>query len=140
MFSLRNIEGAMLAATLAAGFAAPAFAAWPMAMHQGDITYVSGGIGMGQQRALEAQARHYNLAITNANRAGDFTTDTALVIRSKTGREILNVADTGPMFYAKLPPGDYVIHATNEGQQRTRDVNIASRGMTDLHLIWPQQG
>ncbi len=140
MLSLRHVQGVTLAATLAAGVAAPALAALPMPMHQGGITYISGGIGMGEQRALEAQARRYDLAITNANRAGDFTTDTALVIRSKTGHEVLKVADTGPMFYAKLPPGDYVIQATNAGQERTRDVKIASRRMADVHLIWPQQG
>ena len=112
----------------------------PRPVRQGDVTYISGGIGVTEQRALESQARNYDLAITNANNAGDFTVGTALVIQSKNGKDILRVGGTGPLFYAKLPPGEYVIHASNDGQKRMRDVKIASGCTLDVHLIWPQKG
>ena len=138
----RKTPRAVLAVAVAAGFAIPAFADLPQPQpkHHGAITYVSGGIGLSEQHALEAEAHRYNLAITNANKAGDFTVDTALVIREKNGHAVLRVADTGPLFYAKLPAGDYVIHAMNDGQKRTQEVKIASNRATDVHLIWSQNG
>jgi hypothetical protein len=142
MQSLRTVQGAVLAAALSAGFAAPTFAgvALPQPVHTRNVTYISGGIGLGEQQALEAQAKNYDLAITNANKAGDFTTGTRLVIAGKKGRDVLRVAGTGPLFYAKLPPGDYTIRAMNDGQYRTRAVKISAGTTTDVHLIWPQMG
>lgn len=139
MRSLQTLQGAAIAALLAAGLAAPA-AAMPQPMHKGDITYISGGIGLGEQHALESQAKHYDLAITNADKAGAFTTGTRLVITAKDGRDVLRVAATGPLFYAKLPPGDYTIRAVNNGQSRKRTVKVASGATTDVHLIWTQMG
>jgi hypothetical protein len=43
-----------------------------------------------------------------------------------------------PLFYAQLPPGDYVIHATYNGAQRVRDVSITGKRPSDIHLIWPE--
>lgn len=130
---------AIFGASLALGGAA--FAAVPQAMHQGDVTYLTGGIGLNSQRAMEAQAPRYDLAVTNANEQGEFTGQgTALTIQAKNGRDILHVTGIGPLFYAKLPPGNYVIHASNDGQYRTRDVKIIPNQATDVHLIWPQRG
>jgi hypothetical protein len=142
MRSFDSYHGAALAAAFLSVLSLPAFAdpALPQPVHQGNVTYISGGVGAGEQHALEADAHNYDLAITNANKTGDFTLNTALDIRAKNGRDILQAADTGPLFYAKLPPGNYVIHATNEGQQRTREVKIAPNHTTDVHLVWPQQG
>ncbi|MGH6984865.1 MAG: hypothetical protein ACREEI_11630 [Stellaceae bacterium] len=140
MLSPRSLQGTVLAVALVSGLAFPAIAgSMPAPIHRGAITYITGGIGLGEQDALETQAHNYNLAITNANKAGDFTNDTALSIRGKNG-DVLYVANTGPLFYAKLPPGNYVIHASNAGQTRTHDVKVAAMGTTDLHLIWPQRG
>lgn len=142
MPSSHKLRTAALVVGVTAAFSTPAFADLPLPhpIHRGDITYVSGGVGLTEQHALEAEARNYNLAITNANKAGDFTVGTALTIQAKNGRNLLRVSDTGPLFYAKLPPGDYVIHAMNSGQERTRDVKVGARGTTDVHLIWPQPG
>ena len=142
MLTQRNVQSALLAAAMAAGIAAPALADTMLLrpVHDGGVTYITGGIGAAERHALDDAARNYNLRISNANRAGDFTTDTDLTIQTKNGHEMLHVAATGPLFYARLPAGDYIIRATNSGQQRVRDVTVASAKSTDLHLIWPQQG
>lgn len=142
MLSHRRIQGVLVAAAVAAAFAAPAVAAMalPQPVHHGKVTYISGGIGQSEQQAIEDAARNYNLRITNANKQGDFTTGTKLVIAAKNGHDLLRVASTGPLFYAKLPPGDYIIRAANDGQRRTREVKIGATGAADIHLIWPQMG
>lgn len=142
MTSLASVKRVLVIGVASAMVAAPTFAAsiLPRPEHQGTVTYISGGIGMSGQRAMEATAREYNLRISNANKAGDFTAGTNVVIHRSSGRAVLNVADTGPLLYAKLPPGDYVIRAVNEGIERQRDVRISTNRSTVVHLIWPQKG
>lgn len=142
MSSHHKVQGALLAAILATALSAPALAdeMMPRPVHKGDVTYISGGIGLGEQHALEAAARNYNLEITNADRKGEFTAGTNLVIKTNSGRDVLRASDTGPLFYAKLPPGQYTIQAKSGDQRRVRHVTVAARGSTDVHLIWPQVG
>jgi len=137
----RNFLGATLSVAISA-LCLPAFAALPLPqpVHAGRITYVTGGIGQREQHALEGQARDYNLEITNANKAGEFTDGTELAIQPENGQTLLRITETGPLFYAKLPPGEYVIHAINGTQKRLRDIRVAVRGMTEIHLIWRQPG
>ena len=142
MLSHQKMPAALLAAIMATALSAPALAGamMPKPVHQGDATYISGGIGLDEQHALEAAARNYNLEITNADRKGEFTDGINLVIKNKSGHDMLRATDTGPLFYAKLPPGGYTIQATSGDQQRVRHVTIAAKGATDVHLIWPQMG
>jgi hypothetical protein len=138
----RKAQSLILAGAVTAAFCVPAVADLPVPrpVHQGDITYLTGGIGLGERHALEAQAHNYNFEITNANKAGDFTNDTALVVEAGKGRDVLRVTGSGPLFYAKLPPGDYAIRATNGAQHQLRHAKVTAKGTTDLHLIWKQAG
>jgi hypothetical protein len=165
MLIRRAVRHALLATVFAAGAAAPAFASsydnpsydsqpmqpsmnepaplplpMPQPMHQGDVTYITGGIGKTAQRAIKSQAQDFNLAITNANPQGDFTTGTALTITTPGGRSVLDLRTSGPLLYAELPAGRYRIEAVNQGVTRVRDVTVSQNRATDVHLIWPQMG
>jgi hypothetical protein len=135
-----KIRSALLASAVALGFSAPAFAAItpPQPVHQGDVTYITGGIGQGETEAIKASARNYDLQISNAEKDGAYTAGTDLVIQARDGRNVLQARNTGPLVYAQLPPGDYVIHATFNGVQRVADAKVPAKGATGVHLIWPQ--
>jgi hypothetical protein len=141
MRSHQNVRAVLLAA-FAAGAASPALAAvGPLpSTHNGNVAYVTGGFGSNERHALEKTAKDYNLEITNAIKDGEMTAGTDLAIQSAKGRSVLRVADTGPLFYAKLPPGRYTIHATNGKENRVRDVSISAKRPADIHLIWHQMG
>ncbi len=130
----------VLAAAVAASAALPALAgpAFPKAVQQGQVSYMTGGIGEDEQQAMEASARDYNLLISNAEKDGEFTAGTDYFITDSHGRAILRAHNTGPLFYAQLPAGSYVIHATYDGIQKVKDISIGARAPTDIHLIWPQ--
>jgi hypothetical protein len=138
---LRHKTGArcaLLVAVLAASAFGTALAdAPPQPVRQGDVTYVSGGIGWDEQEALKATAKDYNLIISNADKAGEYTSNVDLRISGKGGQDVLHVAGTGPLFYAKLPPGTYRIAATLQGAERVRDVTVGADRATDIHFIWP---
>lgn len=102
----------------------------------GDITYVTGGVGDDERDAIKAQANNYNLHISAASRAGHYMIDNGVTIASKKGQELVNEPNAGPLFYAKLPPGIYVITATNGDQHQSRTVRISPKKSSDVHFTW----
>jgi hypothetical protein len=141
MHSQFCLQSALVAAMVTVGCAVPALAEsmLPQPVHEGDVTYITGGIGADETQALEASAGSYDLQISNAEKNGDFTAGTDLVIWAKNGREVLQARNTGPLLYAQLPPGDYVIDATYKGVERVRDAKVGGKGATGIHLIWQQE-
>jgi hypothetical protein len=140
MLYQHKIRNALVAGAALLGCSAPAFAAImpPQPVHEGTVTYITGGIGQAETQAIKAAARNYDLQISNAEKDGAYTAGADFVIRSKDGHEVLQARNTGPLVYAQLPPGDYVIHANYNGVQRVADAKIDGRGATGVHLIWPQ--
>ncbi len=138
MLSRYGVRIALLAASVTMS-CAPAFAqALPRPHDQGGITYITGGIGDTERNALEASKRDYNLHITDSEKDGAFMAGIDLVIQARGGREILQVHNTGPLFYAQLPPGDYTIHAAYKGVQLVKEAKIGDKGGSEIQLVWPQ--
>jgi hypothetical protein len=134
-----KIRSAFLTAAVAVACSAPAFAAiMPQPLHQGNVTYITGGIGEAETQAIKASARGYDLQISNAEKDGAYTAGADVVIRTKDGQEVLLARNTGPLVYAQLPPGDYIIQANYNGVQRVADAKVPAKGATGVHLIWPQ--
>ena len=141
--TVRDMLRGVLIAGLLATMALPALAqeqadhlsqALPEVNHQDGIAYTTGGIGADETNALKATAQNYNLFISNSEKNGSFTDNTSITI---TGRQAtLTVNDAGPLFYAKLPPGEYVIKATNGDQNLQRNVTITGNKQAQIHLIW----
>jgi len=140
MFSSRAFRHELLAATVAIGCGACALGAHaaPMPVHRGQITYITGGIGADEEDAMKAASGDYNLLISNAEKDGEFTAGTNLVIRDARGNEVLHAQNTGPLFYAQLPAGHYVVDATYDGIERIRNVTVGAQSSANIHLIWPQ--
>jgi hypothetical protein len=110
----------------------------PEVMHQGAITYTSGGFGLEERDALKATAKDYNILISNADREGKFTADTSLVITNKGSRETLTVTDAGPLFYARVPAGTYVVKAANGSQKAERTVSVTGQKQERVYFIWSE--
>ena len=110
----------------------------PEVMHQGAITYTSGGFGLEERDALKATAKDYNILISNADREGKFTADTSLVITNTGSRETLTVDDAGPLFYAKVPAGTYVVKAAHGSQKAERTVSVTGQKQERVYFIWTE--
>ncbi len=140
MTTFQKARNAMMLGALAAVLAAPALASPAMQpVQEGNITYISGGIGDDEREQLHAGASEYNLKIINSDPTGHYTADTNLTIQSKDGRQMISAADTGPLFYAKLPAGRYTIDAVNHGQHHIQDVNVSSGKTQSIKMIWRDQ-
>ncbi len=109
----------------------------PQVMEQGKITYTTGGYGLNERLALEATAKKYDLIISNADKKGEFTANTKIVITNKDNHQMLTVNDAGPLFYAKLPPGTYLLKAANGEKKVERKISIVGKKQDKIYLVWP---
>lgn len=106
---------------------------------EGDVPYVTGGIGEDERRAMESVRPNYNLHIMSAGKSGAFAGDTLLIIRNKDGLELLRT-DAGPLFYAKLQPGKYSVEGSNNGQVRSQNITVGKTGSSHIHFTWKDDG
>jgi hypothetical protein len=104
---------------------------------QNGITYVNGGVGQEEQSAMRARRADYNLQLTFAtSKTGAYRSDVQLDIADAKGDNLLSASNTGPMFFAKLPPGTYRISAAAEGKTFKRTVKIGANGAREMTLHW----
>jgi hypothetical protein len=131
----RALAGAALALAVSFTSLSQTALAAPTPQQQNGVTYLNGGVGQDEQNALKAFKADYNLQLTFATKqSGAYRSDVQLDIADAKGASILSVANTGPMFFVKLPAGTYRISAAAEGKtfKRTVKVGTAPREMT-LH-------
>ncbi len=103
---------------------------------QNGITYVNGGVGEEEQAAMKAQRADYNLLLTFATKqSGAYRSDVQLDISDAKGANLVTAANTGPMFFAKLPPGTYRVSAAAEGKTFKRTVKVGS-APKEIVLHW----
>ena len=108
----------------------------PTPQQQNGITYLSGGVGQEEQDAIRAQSANYNLQLVFATQqTGAYRSDVQLFIGDAKGNQLLSVANTGPMFFARLPSGTYKINAAAEGKTFKRTVKLGT-GVKELTLHW----
>jgi hypothetical protein len=129
------LVGVLTTGLISSSFVADLSAA-SQSIHEGNITYISGDIGSDEEQAIKSEAKDYDLRVSSATKAGDFIADTSFVIKSENGHEMIRADNTGPLFYAKLPAGEYIIEASVGEQKKIRDIKISDRHPVDMHLIW----
>ena len=87
-------------------------------MQQNGITYLSGGIGEDEARAI-GQAQGYNVHMTFAiGPENKYVPDVDVTVQNASGQTLLTLSDAGPLVYVQLPPGKYNVVATRNGEAR----------------------
>ena len=106
------------------------------AQQQGDISFVTGGIGEDETLALKAMQAHYNLHVLNADKAGHFSGNTRIVISNMKHVPLLDTT-SGPIFYAALPKGRYIVEGYNKEQSKKQVVTITNKNPARIRFFWP---
>jgi hypothetical protein len=97
----------------------------PIEAKRGDIAWVHGGIGEDDRAAMAQIGTQYNLRLTFAYKgSGAYLADVQVSIRTASGQGIIETTASGPWLYARLPVGEYVIAATQNGQTLTQRISI----------------
>ncbi|PRF23831.1 carboxypeptidase-like regulatory domain-containing protein [Burkholderia multivorans] len=143
---LRNVSRIAVAVALSAGLAAAATGAYaqssdslPEATQQGDISFVSGGIGKDQSTAFERNESAWPLALRFTGKGGEYLADVHVRIVDGKGNEVLKTDARGPYMLVKLPPGRYTVHASYQGSDETRAVTVGAKGGAKAAFQWSAQ-
>ncbi|ARP87009.1 carboxypeptidase-like regulatory domain-containing protein [Bordetella genomosp. 9] len=118
-----------LAALLVLGAAmAPAYADLPPVQTQGNVQYVTGGVGLDESTAMKAAEKDYPLTLVFAQKQGDqnvYTADVPVTITDNKGATVLQATTNGPYMLVKLPPGQYTIRSTYNGTEKVQRATVA---------------
>ena len=105
------------------------------------VSYLSGGVGAGQQQAMKDVMKEYNLRLTFAQQGGDYLAGVKVTIDQTAGKmasaPVLDATSNGPMLFAKLPAGKYRVRAAVDGQVQTRTVDVGEGRAQDLVVHFP---
>ena len=104
---------------------------------QNGIAYVSGGIGDDETTQLEATQHNYNLRVMNTDRSGHFSGDTRIVISDLQHHALLDT-ESGPLLYANLPKGRYIVEGFTASLSKKQAVVITAAKSVRVHFVWPE--
>lgn len=107
---------------------------------QGDVTFVSGGIGENERHAIQAIKGEYNLNLLFAVKGtGEFAADVNVRIADAKGNTLVETVTDGPYLFARLKPGNYIVTAEKDGKVMRQKAKIGGRQTTSLSFYWPQE-
>lgn len=102
------------------------------------IAYVSGGIG--DDDPLLQTTENYNLHLVFAmQESGEYLADIKVLIEDTKGKKILEADSPGPLFYVRLPSGNYRVTAAYNGNSLRKQITLKERSSRDLYFHWPNE-
>ncbi len=137
--------GAAWAAILAAALALDAQAAELPPEHlAGVASYVSGGIGDGQEALFKSSFKRYPLVVELYRRSGsrnEYTADAVVKIAPGGGAAAIEAKADGPFMLIRLPAGEYRIGATLDGRTLPEQrVQVTDSGHRTATFVFPAAG
>jgi len=105
----------------------------------GNVTYVSGGVGLESLDQLSSIARDFNLKLVFALNSGAYLSGVQVAIVDRKGQTVVDTTSDGPWFMAKLPAGSYQVIATVAGKAEKRQVSVGTSGLKTVNLRWASE-
>lgn len=107
---------------------------------QGEVTFVSGGVGVDEQNAMQAMQADYNLSLLfSIKGTGAYVSDVKVRITDSSGNTLMESVSDGPMLFAKLKPGRYIVTVDRDGQVIRKTATVGGKQRTPLSFTWPQE-
>ncbi len=101
-------------------------------------SFVCGGVGDADQRAIKAQAAQHHLMLTFAVSTGAYLADVDVQIRDAKGGVVLSAKCGGPIMLVDLPSGGtWHVRAEANGQVRERTLTAGSGRPVQATFTWP---
>lgn len=102
------------------------------------IPYMSGGFGLEERETLRAMGKKDNLELSFALGNRDYLGGAKVLIKDEKGKRVLEAVSDGPLFFAKLPAGDYTILATSMNRTIRQKAHVSGNGHTRLYYAWKE--
>lgn len=113
---------------------------------QNGISFIGGGVGVVERKALEQWAKGYSLRIEMARKSGEYIGDMMVRVFDANGSKLIEARSDGPLMYIQLPAGRYAVDIdsipASNGKARVlepkiREVTIESGKQARLFFAWP---
>jgi hypothetical protein len=89
------------------------------------VKYLTGGVGLDERAAMEKAAKgNYNLQFVFDEATGPYLANIQVKIQGTHGKTLVDMASSGPWFFAKLPAGQYKLTVTHAGKSETRNLDV----------------
>ncbi|MCC8394093.1 carboxypeptidase regulatory-like domain-containing protein [Paraburkholderia sp. MMS20-SJTR3] len=111
----------------------------PQVQQQGDVSYVSGGVGQDESRALQAAQSEWPLTLRFTGPTSNFLADVQVRIVDAHDGEVLNTTSRGPFMLVRLHPGRYTVHAKYNDREQTHTVTVPAHGNVKSAFVWSGQ-
>lgn len=108
----------------------------PQIQQQGDVSYMSGGVGLDESRALQSAVHRWPLSLRFTGPGADFLADVHVHIVDGKGGDTLTATSRGPYMLVKLPAGRYIVHATYKDEHKTQSVTVGGNGSARAAFHW----
>ena len=105
----------------------------------GNVTYVSGGVGLESLDQLSSMSRDFNLKLVFALNSGAYLSGVQVAIVDAKGKTVLDTTSDGPWLMAKLPTGNYQVIATVAGKAEKRQVTVGPSQLKTVDLRWASE-
>ena len=107
---------------------------------QGDVTFVTGGVGIDERNELDATRANYNLSLQfSVQGSGNYLSDVNIRITDLKGNVFLETVSNGPKLFAKLPSGRYIVTVDVNGEAYHKTVSVGGKKNTSLSFTWSQK-
>ena len=107
---------------------------------QGEVTFVTGGVGLDERNELNATRANYNLSLLfSVQGKGNFLSDVKIRITDLKGNVFLETVSNGPKLFAKLPSGRYIVTVDLNGETYHKTVSVRGKQNTSLSFTWSQK-
>ncbi|MFI4987333.1 MAG: carboxypeptidase-like regulatory domain-containing protein [Alphaproteobacteria bacterium] len=105
---------------------------------EGNITYLSGGIGQEERTTIMAIEGSYNLHLLfTARDTGEYLWGVKVRLTDPSGKSLLDTVSDGPYFLARLPPGKYTVLVDYSGKPLSQAVDIPRGASVSHSFSWP---
>ena len=111
----------------------------PQIQRQGDIEFVSGGVGADESHALESARSQWPLGLNFTGSGSDYLAEVQVRIVDSHGADVLNATSQGPYMLVRLRPGQYTVHASYKGNEQSKSVTVPAKGSARSTFHWSSQ-
>jgi enamine deaminase RidA (YjgF/YER057c/UK114 family) len=109
----------------------------PAATTVGNVSYLSGGIGLDESTAMKAAASKYSLELVfSAGAAAAYIADVHVKVSDRSGKAVIDAVSNGPYLLANLPAGSYQVEASSKDVTKTQRVTVSKGSHKRLVFSW----
>lgn len=107
---------------------------------QGNVEFVTGGVGEHEQMVMRSMRSNYNLQLVLAVKGtGEYVSDVKVKLMDTGGKTVLDTVTKGPDLFAKLTPGHYNLVADRDGHIIKEAIMVPHKHGVYVVLDFPKE-